>query len=538
MNNNSFLKKIIFALSIVLIVSCDRDFNEVGADIIEDDIHFDMEQYIASAIAYDMPAGVPSSVVQTNNLTVNSLGVYDSPVFGKTTANFVTQVQLGTENPTFENPTIDTVYLYVPYHSNLESVDAQGAGTYTLDSVYGNTQAKLRLRIYRNGYFLRTSDPGSSASAGQKYYSNELSMVDAVKGEVLVDDSNFIFSNKEIERKFINGSGASEVKERLAPGIYYELNKDYIKTLIMEAPAGKLLNNNIFRDYFRGLYFNVEQVGTDGVMAMPKFNEGKIVIHYKVDRVDTDGNPVEGENGETERLSRTLTLNLQGNTVNFFENNYNTAFTSAIGASNQVAGDEKLYVKGGAGSMAFIDILSGADIDFLKAGGNTLINEANLTFYVDQSAMAAAKNEPYRLFLYDVKNKRPLFDYYFDTSTNTVNSKYNKLVHGGILEKSADGKGYRYKIRITNHVNNIIRKDSTNVKLGLVVTESIGLIGNSAIKDPFILDNGVKTQQVSTIPSASVMHPFGTILYGSNIPPGSPDYDKRVKLEIFYTKPN
>ena len=40
------------------------------------------------------------------------------------------------------------------------------------------------------------------------------------------------------------------------------------------------------------------------------------------------------------------------------------------------------------------------------------------------------------------------------------------------------------------------------------------------------------------MPKPSVMNPLGTVLFGTNIPLGSADYDKRLKLEIFYTKPN
>jgi len=35
-----------------------------------------------------------------------------------------------------------------------------------------------------------------------------------------------------------------------------------------------------------------------------------------------------------------------------------------------------------------------------------------------------------------------------------------------------------------------------------------------------------------------VMYQLGTILYGNNIPFGDSNYDKRLKLEIYYTKPN
>ncbi|MFM2009831.1 MAG: hypothetical protein RLZZ479_221, partial [Bacteroidota bacterium] len=85
-----------------------------------------------------------------------------------------------------------------------------------------------------------------------------------------------------------------------------------------------------------------------------------------------------------------------------------------------------------------------------------------------------------------------------------------------------------YKIRITNQIRNLVKyADSTNVKLGLVVTENIGETGFSKLKTP--------NSFTKKLPKASVMNPLGTVLYGSH--PSVP-VDKRVKLQIYYTKPN
>jgi hypothetical protein len=65
------------------------------------------------------------------------------------------------------------------------------------------------------------------------------------------------------------------------------------------------------------------------------------------------------------------------------------------------------------------------------------------------------------------------------------------------------------------------------VKLGVVVTEDINTTAFSEFKDK----NGFA-------PKASVMNPLGTILFGNNIPIGDSNYDKKLKLEIYYTKPN
>lgn len=523
MNNNSFLKKILFSLSIVFFVSCDKDFNEIGADIIEADIHHNMIKHQAKVVAYDRPTGA----VQANNLPVNSLGVYNNPVFGKTVAHFVTQVELASENPRIFEPLIDSVYLYVPYFSKSLGADpATGTTSYELDSIYGTANAQFKLRVYENGHYLRSTDPGSPNVSGQKYFSDEKPMIDAAKGPMLNLAETFSFSNAEVQFKYTVNS-EDLIDERFAPGMYLTLDEDYFQQKILNAPAGKLANNNVFKDYMRGLYFNVEQIGDQSALGMTRFSEGRIVIVYYDYKADLNGNQTE----ETEL--KTLTINLKGNTINFFENTFDPVYAAAIGTSDAVNGDERLHIKGGEGSVAFIE-LNQADLDALKpdpvTGERVLINEANLSFYIDNDAMTYAQ-EPLRVYLYDVNNNRPILDYYIDGTTNNSNPKRNKSVHGGILGRSSDGRGVGYKIRLTNHINNIINKDSTNVKLGLVVSESINLIGTGALRTPV----NAGDVQADEIPAASIMQPLGTILYGSseNVPE-----DRRLKLEIFYTKPN
>lgn len=527
MNTISFFKKCLLALSVVFFVSCDRDFNELDSDIIDGDIHYDLIRYEANVTAYDRATGA----VQANNLPLNSLGVYQNPAFGKTTAHFVTQLELATVAPELEDPIIDSVYMYVPYYSQAVSTDAEtGITTYTLDSVYGNPEDKIRLSVYENGYFLRDSDPGSSFIDGQRYYSDELNLVEDYKiGQPLnnytdlAQNQEFTFSSSEVQRRATVGTEDDQIVERLAPGMFMYLDKDYFQAKVLDAGTGNLVNNNIFKDYFRGLYFKVEQIGSQSVMAMPRFNEGKITIIYHEPAA-------QGEEAE----KKTLVLNMAGNTVNFFENEYNSAFSTALATTNETEGDERLYVKGGEGSMALLDILNAEDIELLKhdetTGNRVLINEANLVFYIDNAAVAGAV-EPLRVYLYDMDNARPLYDYFIDITSNTTNSKLDKTLHGGIIEKNSDGRGNRYKIRITDHIANIVNKDSANVKLGLVVAESINLIGNAALRNPFDFGG----TEADIVPVTSVVHPFGTILYGSN--PAVPE-DKRLRLEIFYTKPN
>ena len=557
MNNKSIFKSIISIFLLTLFfVSCDKDFNTIGSDIIDDN-HFGFElDTLSSTVAFVQPTGV----VQTNNLTINELGVYNNPVFGKTKANFVTQLTFAAnnENPKFDltlNPTIESVILAVPYFSKKTSTDASGTGIYTLDSIYGNKT--LNLKVYESGYQIQDYDPSTNAQDAQIYYNNQDNLFNNNKiGSPLNNDPDkkqnieFIPDNSEVivYKRDNLLKPTTDVESRLKPRMHLKLNKDYFYNKIILAPNDKLVSNGSLRDYIKGLYFQVEDV-SDGRLMKLDFATGNITITYKqyeslVTVTTTPGNTIkvpltfDHDSDPTtpkviKYVLKTLTFNLKGNSVNLLDQTNSNNYASAILNTNPVTGDKKLNLKGGAeGSIAVIDLFGKPnELANLKKKG-WLVNEANLVFYVDKTAMVTAI-EPSRVYLYDLKNHRPVLDYATDLSSNR-DTKLSKVIHGGILEKEnvVNGRGIKYKIRITNHIRNLINKDSTNVRLGLAVSESILITSNAKLK------NAAMPTTINRIPLSDVMNPLGTVLYGSNYPFGEADYKYRLKLEIYYTKLN
>jgi hypothetical protein len=221
-----------------------------------------------------------------------------------------------------------------------------------------------------------------------------------------------------------------------------------------------------------------------------------------------------------------------------------------------VLGDDKLYLKGGEGSMAIIELF-GPDndnngvadqLEAIRKNG-WLINEANLVFNIDENTMKDSY-EPQRIYLFDLNNRRPIIDYYVDGTSGT-NTKNGKVVFGGNINLDATSKrGTNYKIRITNQIRNLVKySDSTNVKMGLVVTESVAITDSNVWRTPatppipqipyytLAKPKLLKYRDIEA-PKASVMNPLGTVLYGGKSTSTNPAEDKRVKLEIYYTKPN
>ena len=155
MHKNFFLKNTLVLACIVLLSSCDKEYNAIGDGLIGEN-HFDFNKYTSNVIAYNQKVGP----VQSNGLEVNALGILDDAAFGTTTANFATQVVSLTANPVIgDNPVIESVVLTVPYFSTLKSTDKDGNNVYELDSIYGPSDAKIKLSVYESGYFMRDSDP-------------------------------------------------------------------------------------------------------------------------------------------------------------------------------------------------------------------------------------------------------------------------------------------------------------------------------------------------------------------------------------------
>ena len=567
----SFLKISSLLFLFVLLISCDKDFNSLDSDVIGDD-HFDLVYDEASLVAYSKATGV----VQTNNLPLNALGIYKNDFFGTTKAHFVTQVELGSENPSFGfNPIIDSVYLYVPYFTELKSTETSGERVYELDSIYGNAETgKFRLKVLENGYYLRDLDPEDNLQSSQKYFNDDkATKIDPFKGSELLNNSSnvaqndqFYFSKKELYIYKTNGAGLyvdsngavlsdqnnvtlRVIKERKTPGMWLDLKNSFFQQKILDAAStANLFSNNAFKNYFRGLLFEVEEINPDqGALAVLDFSKAELKILYKA-----ASEAVSVENPTPTRTRRTFSLKmgynasttLRNNSINLLEYNNSTEYDAGLAGSNEVLGSDRLYVKGGNGSVAFIDLFTPTELETLRnnvATKNWLVNDARLTFYVDKTAMTNVPktSEPERIYIYDATNNLVLVDYTFDSSSS-ANLKNSKVVFGGMIQRETTGpkKGIKYTIRLTEHIKRILKADSNgeyqdNIKIGVSVTESINLVSSAKLKAP-ISANGV---QISDIPLASILNPLGTVLFG-NVVTDPDDEAKKLKLSIYFTKPN
>ncbi len=559
---NILMKKIFKALKLpgivlfamALFIACDKDFNTIESDVLgKDNANFSTDNSNLQILAYNKKL----SAQQINGLSSNLFGVFKDPAYGQTTASIITQITPNVFNPNFgDNPAIDSVVLKVPYFNKVsaDSPDDDGNEVYTIkDSLYGG--APVKLTVYRNNYFLRDFDPNSEFNDTQIYYSKADGSInntdnfavtsdatinfDDHKGEIIYEQAQYVPSSETIVLKTTEGD--EDVFDRQTPALRVKLDEDYWKTTIFDKEDDPVLSNtNNFRDYFRGLYFKAEAINDNGNMIFFNLSTANITIYYSKD------SSIDGE-----RDQDTYTLNLNGNRLNTFINDYSIALADG----DETLGDEKLYLKGAEGSMAVIDLFNGmVDCDGtpetaldcfkktyreLDGNGNylpqvngdyplrKLINEAHLVIYEDQTASNGGNSDFHkydRIYAYDVSNNIPTIDYSFDPTEDTSDPFNSKIISLG--QRIVDDNGAaKYKLRITEHLNNILLKDSTNTKLGLILSNNVNLTNS------FKVLNSEKE-----VPSSAILTPRGTVLYGTNV--SGPNESKKMRLEIFFTEPN
>ncbi|KQC30872.1 DUF4270 family protein [Flagellimonas eckloniae] len=416
---------------------------------------------------------------------------------------------------------------------------------YSLDSIYGDRSSSFKFKVESSTYFLRDLDPNTGFLEAQEYFSTQSfspEFVDQVLVDTTLTISNvdtIIFEEDDPDTDDIDES--ETVADRILPGIRVELDKDFFQENILDKEgSSELLNQANFSNFLRGLHFSIED---SELLFLLDLTQASITITYEYTNFNNNATTDDTTDDFTEQEEEEFTLSLiqvsGGNAVNTFINeNYPGDITSAMDTGENAS---RIYLKGGAGSYSEIKLFDDADIDrgkeFIEQirANNWIINEANLVFYVDRDALDAVggTSEPPRIYLYNAETNQALYNISTENFDDSGSSLGEYLNYDGILEEVNEvdddfENGLKYTIRITEHLNNIIVRDSSNATLALGVSSNIGITA--------VTESMAAGGSVIDTPVMSDINPLGTILFGSNV--GADAEDKKLKLEIFYTQAN
>ncbi len=540
----NFLKILLIAL---IITSCEKDFASFDSGVINSD---NAINFSTNSVEYSLTSRSEMvNPVQTNNLPSFLLGSYNHPQFGRSNSSFVGQMVPSEYNHDFgDNVVLDSVVLTIPYYSRGIDTSEEGDITYEIDSVYGDSPIKIS--VYRNNFFFRTFDPFSDFDTSQSYFSNGSLSVEEVidsgqlEGELLFEIDDFVPSADQINLTQIDTTGNPYVAQRIAPALRFKLNnpnENFWESNFFENEGNQVLTNEPnFKEFFRGLYIKVES-SSDGSMMLLNFasSNTKLTIHYTSDNTNI-GDSDTGSVDEIETNQHEYVMNFSGNLINLFENET----VVDVDLMDQTNGNENIYLRGGEGIISTIDLFSGTIIgddgeeisefdlfkdffyDEISDEPIRIINEAYIEFFVNQGF--SNNDEPERIYLYNYEQNSALIDYFLDQSVSslTINAKINHL-EPLVRDSLDDDRGIKYKIRITEHLNNLILRDSTNAKLALGVISDVASVQNFKI----LSDNSESENK--SLASGVILSPKGTILHGNL----SSDIEKRPRIKIYYTEP-
>lgn len=409
---------------------------------------------------------------------------------------------------------------------------------YEIDSLYGNPEARFNLKVTNLTYYLNTLDPTLNFEKDQLYYSNQDFYEDGFYDQVLFDDQielnfdelRFLYKEDDPETEDVDET--TQIETRLSPRLRVPLEASFFQEHVLDKEGDPVLaNNSNFNEYVRGIIIQTDQFTEDLYMLLDISN-GAIKMEYTFDEYDTNGTVDNADDDSIITSEKTFEIALDGIQVNTLKNSrFDATVAQRIALSESGQQADKLFIKSGQwhGRVRLFGAESGGIntilLDSLR-NQNQLINEAKLSFYVDANYNTNADLVPPRLYLYDLQNGNSLLDQNTDNSESLTGTNLSKSRYGGILELNESNKPYRYVFKITEHISNIIRSDSTNIDLGIVVSADINDVSFRATKN----ENQTKIKY----PTSSLLNPLGVVLIGSK--PEANQEDKKVQLELLFTK--
>ena len=411
---------------------------------------------------------------------------------------------------------------------------------YEIDSIYGNRNASFDLKVYELTYYLNSLDIAENFEQYAMYFSDQNFYDEGFSGHVL-HDNNISLNFDEVPILYYQDDPETTVIETdqiayyESPRIRVPLNVEFFQRRVMNFEGlDQLKNADNFNHHLRGLIVKAENFSDDLYMLLDISNT-QIVLEYNYNFYNSKGT-VSLDDDVIERRKKSSSIPLGGVSVNHFDyQDYNEEVRQVISSSLEGAPSDKIFLQGSRLSSK-IKLFAENEFDLDNviqdlSSQDIIINEANLIFNIDQSSHDSSRDFlPNRLYLYSYDNGMTIEDYNMDFTIdyNLGSVNANKYVFGGLLEYDSNNVPERYKFNITNHVNNIINKDSLNIDLGLVV--------NSDIEDITLRRAFSNPQNTKVlIPQSVITSPHSVVLYGSH-PKDSINLSKRLLLEVLYTK--
>ena len=335
----------------------------------------------------------------------NLLGSFNDPLFGRTDASFATQFRLPYHPAYSATSSLDSIVLRMYYKKIYgDTITPQTLQVYELA---GGLDYNARYRSTFNLKSLAASQPIGTVSYIPRFRTDSL-QTDTTQQVITVRLSNS-FGNRLLGIDSLN-----------------------------------MVNNDIFLNYFKGLYIESTPVSRRGTLVNILASSSMVVLYYHDAKSDTLG------------YAYRATANSAN--VSGYTHDYSQArFISSLNKNINL--DTLIYVQPTGGIKSTIQVPS---FSTWKDSSNYIINKATLTFHVD-TIMSDYRRYPMPGRLYLILTEK-------STSGEEqfpADSKFSSSYYGGFY----DATTATYSFNVTQHLQQLIQGDLNNTGFYLVSSE-------------------------------------------------------------------
>lgn len=388
-------KSLLPVILLAIIASCNKKPDTIGLDLV------DHNQLLVSDTVFSVYAiSSKEDSLISDETSYNLLGSQWTNTFGLTVASFYSHLRLSEVSPDFgTDPHVDSAFLTLVYAD-----------------YYGYINFPLRVRVYEVAEDFYQADT--------VYYSNK-------KFEVLDTElANYYFTPSPEDSVVVNDS------TKTAAQLKIPMSDEFINKIFF-AEDTNLSSNDLFIQYFKGIYVTVDSVTFPGAGSILNFNllnsGSKVTFYYN------------------DSLTYTLVFNTNTARVQNYYHNFSKStdqnFVNQIINNDTVTGEQNLYLQGLSGIKTKIFFP-----DLAKWWGKNkhAINEALLI-------IPAAEGGSF----YPVPEKLILLQQNEDsTASILVDQNVGDAYFGGSLDDTSNS----YQFRITLYIQELL-KDSSDYGL-------------------------------------------------------------------------
>jgi hypothetical protein len=408
-------RSILFISSVLtLVISCNEP-NDLGMELLPSDDLIEIRNHVETSSINSYTFTEDS--VRTDESNNSLLGSFTDPVFGNTTIHFATQFRL-LSSPNFgTNPVADSVKLFLYYRH-----------------VYGDTTTLQRLKVYELNQDLFIDKTNASGETSDYPYYQDVNLK-SMSSSIPVAEYEFI---PVVEQDSASGDTLYQI---LRIPLDISLGEKLVNT-----DSVHLQNNEVFLDYFKGLYLEAEKDAYDGgailsleAASNDNFQGSAMLVYYNNDENKNKEEP--------DTLYHPYVITRFSARVNSFDHDYSaTPFVSNLNQESEE--DSLVYIQPTGGLKSKINI---NNLSLWKDSINTAINKAELIFQVDTIASQVETYPPPTQLLFSVINEN-------GNEYLPIDYAFNPSFYGGILNTD----DYTYRFNITQHVQQIIEGNVEN----------------------------------------------------------------------------